>query len=479
MSTPFRMRWLASWLFGALVFAGCAADTSSTGDLRIELELAEGIDIDEVTYAIGGNGMDPPMVGTINTSAPGSTASVEVYGIPAGDNYEIVMNAVSADGETSCSGSAQFDVAVGVVTEVAVMLNCKPAQELGGVRVNGEFNFCADITFAAASPLTQSLGNQIDLRVVAEDRELDRIEYRWTATGGSIADPAAPETTYTCLQLGPQTITITVSDDGFDWCDCDYTFDEITCVDGTGGSGGMGGAAGAGGAGGMAGGGGAGGMAGAGGTGGTGGTGGVAGTFNTPEGSILVANGGDVLDCDDADPGNFPGNDESCDGLDNDCDGITDDEEDMPNVGLDDPLCLDGLGICDNAYFRCVSNGVGGWTVGCCSGVDINDECIPPQSPQTETCNSLDDDCDGETDETFSPTGPCGGAPGPDPDEGACQEGSYICDGSDVVCSGNIDPVAEPDICNGIDENCNGSVDELIYEPCGGGPGPATGTVPI
>ncbi|NND30936.1 MAG: hypothetical protein HKN97_20310, partial [Myxococcales bacterium] len=261
-----RVRWLVGWLFIALAFAGCAADTSSTGGLTIELELSDGTLIEEVTYAISGGDMDP-MVGTINTSAPGSTASVEIYGIPGGGPYTIMMTATSADGETSCSGSTDFNVEVGLVTEVAVMLNCKPGQELGGVRVNGEFNFCADLVKVVVSPLQTSIGSEIDVFAMALDLEGDPIEYRWTGTGGSFADANAQETTFTCLQLGDQTITVTVSDDGFEFCDCMHTVD-VTCVEDDG-SGGAGGSAGIGGAGGMGGEGGMGGMAGEGGMGGT------------------------------------------------------------------------------------------------------------------------------------------------------------------------------------------------------------------
>jgi len=226
------------------------------------------------------------MVGTINTSSPGSTASFEMYGIPAGEDYTIMMTATSVDGETSCSGSAQFDVAVGVVTEVAVMLNCKPGEEFGGVRVNGSFNFCADLLKVVVAPLQTSVGNQIDVYARAADIEADPIEYLWTGTGGSFANPTSPLTTYTCEEVGDQTITITVSDDGFEYCDCNWTVD-IKCVDGSGGggmgggmggAGGQGGMAGAGGMGGMAGTGGMGGMAGTGGMGGMGGAGGMAGT---------------------------------------------------------------------------------------------------------------------------------------------------------------------------------------------------------
>ena len=66
--------------------------------------------------------------------------------------------------------------------------------------------------------------------------------------GGSIGDASAADTSYTCEEVGEQSITITVSDDP----DCmdDWTV-AVTCVDGDGGMGGSGGDGGAGGQGGM------------------------------------------------------------------------------------------------------------------------------------------------------------------------------------------------------------------------------------
>ena len=65
-----------------LILVGCGSgnDTDDKTDcltaLRINLEVADGTIIDEVEYEITGNGM-MPMGDTINTSAPGATASVE------------------------------------------------------------------------------------------------------------------------------------------------------------------------------------------------------------------------------------------------------------------------------------------------------------------------------------------------------------------------------------------------------------------
>ena len=59
--------------FVAFVFAGCATDSTqseNTGSLNLNLELADGITINEVAWTITGGDM-APMSGVIDTSAPG------------------------------------------------------------------------------------------------------------------------------------------------------------------------------------------------------------------------------------------------------------------------------------------------------------------------------------------------------------------------------------------------------------------------
>jgi hypothetical protein len=223
--------WFIFCLTAALSAAGCSTDTTSgeSGSLNVSLELEGDVQINQVDWLIAGNGMEP-MSGTINTSAPGATASVEVFGLPPGENYEIIMTATSVDGETSCSGSAEFDVEVDVSTNVMVMLNCKPPRDLGGVRVNGKFNICADLLKVVVSPLQTSVGNDIDLAAAGDDYEGDDFEFLWEATGGSIDDPSAAETVYTCEEAGNQEVRVIVSDDGFDYCLCDWTV-AIRCVE--------------------------------------------------------------------------------------------------------------------------------------------------------------------------------------------------------------------------------------------------------
>ena len=79
-----------------------------------------------------------------------------------------------------------------------------------------------------------------------------------------------------------------------------------------------------------------------------------------------------------------------------------------------------------------------------------------------ETCNNLDDDCDGKVDEDF----PNKGNACDDGKLGACRgTGSLGCTANGAGLQCNItSPGATPhaEICNGLDDNCNGAIDEGI-----------------
>jgi hypothetical protein len=153
---------------------------------------------------------------------------------------------------------------------------------------------------------------------------------------------------------------------------------------------------------------------------------------------------------------------EACNGLDDDCDGATD--EDFPSLGT----------LCSVAVGACVNNG----TVACLPDGDAGCN-APVPVPGAERCNGLDDDCDGQKDEDFPGVGQaCSNGL-----LGACAApGTRSClpDGG-MACTA---PVISPGVesCNGVDDDCDGTVDEgySVGSACNNGqlgPCARTGTI--
>jgi parallel beta-helix repeat protein len=138
------------------------------------------------------------------------------------------------------------------------------------------------------------------------------------------------------------------------------------------------------------------------------------------------------------DPNVYPGHPEICDGKDNDCDGSA------SFSGGEVDADLDG-------YFESC-------------GMDCDatpDTGVPIHPGGAEMCNNIDDDCDNEVDEDAQIPGPawlCG--------IGACQDHARC-------VNGNIECVPKPpgqETCNGIDDDCDGVVDNgVTMTSCGVG----------
>jgi hypothetical protein len=238
--------WFSYCLAGFLVLAGCSSVGAPSDGLSFDVVLEGGGSIHEVDWRITDPAVSDQLLmeGSIDTSAPGSTVSVEAYGLPPGGPYVIHLSAASADGTTNCKSSTQFDIAIGLVTELHMVLRCKTEPDSGAVRVGAGINVCARLDMVAVSSLTSSVEGSIDVSAMASDEDRDPISYSWTATAGSFGDRTAAETTFACGAEGIQFLTIEVSD-------AEHCMDSLTvaieCIGGGMGTGGAGGEGGAGG----------------------------------------------------------------------------------------------------------------------------------------------------------------------------------------------------------------------------------------
>ncbi len=181
----------------------------------------------------------------------------------------------------------------------------------------------------------------------------------------------------------------------------------------------------------------------------------------------------------------LPGPEVCFDGVDGDCDG-----------GIDDGC------VCSASEMRACYTGPGGTRgVGSCrdgsqpceigaGGVGSDwGTCTGSTTPAAETCNGVDDDCDGAADEgcgcTPGATRTCYTGPAGTSGVGRCREGTQTCelagDGTSGwgACVGAVLPGGE--LCNSADDDCDGVVDDGcacdpgITRACYGGPAATRG----
>ncbi|MCB9674515.1 MAG: putative metal-binding motif-containing protein [Alphaproteobacteria bacterium] len=182
------------------------------------------------------------------------------------------------------------------------------------------------------------------------------------------------------------------------------------------------------------------------------------GSAGTPVSACAIPPGGSstASDCDDGDPSVHPGATEVCNGADEDCDGQLD--EGLPQL----TWYVDGDG----------DGSAGTATQGCLvppgaptspSDCDDSDGGVHPGA--SETCDGVDQDCDGTIDDNpvdgiASYADNDGDAYGTGPALQVCTLGSRVATPGD--CD-DTDPGRNPGVsetCDGVDEDCDGTVDD-------------------
>jgi MYXO-CTERM domain-containing protein len=151
---------------------------------------------------------------------------------------------------------------------------------------------------------------------------------------------------------------------------------------------------------------------------------------------------------------------EVCDNQDNDCDGLVD--ENLTNTcstvcGTGTETCVNGVWTgctapqppcgCVEGQTQPCGTAVGQCTQGtqtCTNGTWGS--CTGGVLPSAEVCDSMDNDCNGQTDENLSRT--C---------QSACGAGTEVC--TNGGWSGCTAPQPSQEICDGLDNDCDGAID--------------------
>jgi hypothetical protein len=166
-------------------------------------------------------------------------------------------------------------------------------------------------------------------------------------------------------------------------------------------------------------------------------------------------------DCNDAAAAVHPGAAELCNNVDDDCDGAIDDNPTNATAWYAD---ADADGFGDSATTQAACSKPAGYVA---NSTDCDDGAASVHPGATETCNGVDDDCDGAIDDNavgattwYADTdadsyGDAGAA------LAACQQpAGYVasstdCDDADAA----VHPGA-PEVCNAVDDDCDGAIDD-------------------
>jgi hypothetical protein len=177
----------------------------------------------------------------------------------------------------------------------------------------------------------------------------------------------------------------------------------------------------------------------------------------------------DATDCDDTNNTVYPGAAELCDGLDNDCNGFID--EGVGPIWYQD---LDGDGF-GNAAITQQACAVPSGYVADATDCDDTKNTVYPGAP--ESCDGLDNDCNGLIDDGVGPfwfedSDGDGFGNLSVPQQACAQPSGFVADASDCDDTNKTVYPGAPELCDLLDNDCDGLIDEdagpLWYEDLDG-----------
>ena len=169
-------------------------------------------------------------------------------------------------------------------------------------------------------------------------------------------------------------------------------------------------------------------------------------------------------DCDDTAAAVSPSATETCNEVDDDCDGSTDEDDASDADTWYADTDSDGYG--DAASTMAACDAPSGYVS---DATDCDDTTSAVSPGATETCNTVDDDCDGSTDEddasdagTWYYDGDGDGYGDDGVTDVACSAPSdHVADGGDCDdADGDVNPGVATDSCDSVDSDCDGTIDE-------------------
>ena len=163
-------------------------------------------------------------------------------------------------------------------------------------------------------------------------------------------------------------------------------------------------------------------------------------------------------DCDDLDASSFPGGVETCDSADNDCDGAVD--EDVLLTWYAD-ADSDGYGDASTPSQACLA------PAGYTSNGDDCDDANPATHPGAlETCDSTDNDCNGQVDDNaldsstwFADTDGDGHGNGAVSQDACASPSGHVANDDDCNDGDSAVHPNASETCNAVDDNCDGTID--------------------